>query len=523
MVEPGSDQKSRKGTLLPEWSVPVIICVLALGVASLIYDRAFSSCDDGVAAEGARLVLHGKAPYRDFWTIYTPGSFYANAVSLAVLGEKLNSIRVAALLQGAIQAVLLCAILRRARCRNTAAIASGAVLLALIPLGTLTYWFTAILTATYALLRVLERPRSGWAYGCGFLIALTLLFRQDAGAYMSAAAFPLIYAATPDKGVRRLTPLIKALGTFVVVLAATVSYFAVKGALPAMVDQAARFACLEYPGSRPLPYPVPWHEVLVIGQYSAPVSIAFLYQLYGFYVMPVAVLVFSVLTVRRMMRNGCDQRQIAVAALCCLALVMFAMVRVRPSGARIVATAMLSTVAYLGLAMDSTRAVRVGAVVALAVSLVAFAPFGAYSIWAQRAYATSMIGGKGGVYAAPGHAECLTVVAAKVTELTSPPEKILAGAPVIYFLAGREPATRYYEPHPRMTDTPKIQQAIIRDMDRNHVRYFVRSSEWGAESYFTIEPQCQPRALIDYIERNYRVRYDYTILRIYERRTPFAG
>ncbi len=235
--------------------------------------------------------------------------------------------------------------------------------------------------------------------------------------------------------------------------------------------------------------------------------------------MPAVLLVFGVVSVRRLDRS--DPRQVQIAAVLCVALVTFAMVRVRPSGARLVASAMLSVIAYAALVADRNKLLRLGAIAGLAVSVAAFVPFGVYSIWAQREYAPSVIGGKGGVYAAAGHAECLTAVSAKIRELTRPSERILAGAPVVYFLAGRDPVTRYYEPHPRMTDTPAVERAIIRDIERSHMRWFVRSCEWGRESWFTIEPDRQPKLLIDYIERNYRLRYDYTILQIYERATRF--
>jgi len=523
MVKSAAEPKPGNRTTLPAWSLPLIVCVLAIRVGSLIFDRGFSSYDDGVAAEGARLILHGKVPYRDFWTIYAPASFYANALGLAVLGERLISIRILGLLQAGVQALLLCAILRRIGCRSGAIAVSGVVFLALIPLGTMAFWFTTTLLAAYALMRLIERPQSGWGYACGFSIGLTLLFRQDIGVYLSVAALPLVYAATRDRGARRLTPLLRVVGVIVVMAAAAAAYFAARGALPAMLDQAVRFASLEYPGSRPLPYPAPWHEVLVIGQYSAPISIAFLFHLYGFYLMPAVLLVLGILSIRRLRQDGYDRGQMQVAALLWLALVVFLMVRVRPSGARIVASATLSVIAYAVLAADKNKVVRVGAIAGLCASLAAFIPFGAYTIWAQQAYAPSVIGEKGGVYAAAGHAECLTVVSAKIRELTSPSERILAGAPVIYFLSDRDPATRYYEPHPRMTNTPKTQRAIIQDIERNHTRYFVRSGEWGRENYFTIEPQWQPRALIDYIARNYAVKYDYTFLKIYERKTPFPG
>ena len=127
----------------------------------------------------------------------------------------------------------------------------------------------------------------------------------------------------------------------------------------------------------------------------------------------------------------------------------------------------------------------------------------------------------------------IAITSSYVRKRTDPADKILAGTPAIYFTTERDPATKYYEPHPLITDDPQIQRAIIADLERHRVRYFVRSSEWGgfisgsdasdSDIYFTIEPEHQPRMLIDYIKRNYcRVLYC-GVLEVYERRTPFPS
>ena len=73
----------------------------------------------------------------------------------------------------------------------------------------------------------------------------------------------------------------------------------------------------------------------------------------------------------------------------------------------------------------------------------------------------------------------IAITSSYVRARTAPSEKILAGTPAIYFTAERDPATKYYEPHPLVTDDPKIQRRIIADLERNRVRCFVRSTEWG--------------------------------------------
>jgi 4-amino-4-deoxy-L-arabinose transferase-like glycosyltransferase len=102
----------RKQISLPKWIMAVIFCAIALNIATLTYCLGFASYDDGIAAEGARLILHGKIPYKDFWTMYPPGTFYLNAMALSFLGERIASIRVFGLLLGILQAALVYLILK---------------------------------------------------------------------------------------------------------------------------------------------------------------------------------------------------------------------------------------------------------------------------------------------------------------------------------------------------------------------------------------------------------------------------
>jgi len=487
-------------------------------IGTLVFDRGFTSYDDGVAAEGARLVLHGHIPYRDFWTIYSPGSYYLNALAFTMLGERIISIKLFGLFGGILQAALFYGILSRAVQNKVLVVLSAIVYLVLIPIGVQTYWLTAAMAAIYSLIRFIEQPKSPWCYVCGLFIGLTVLFRQDSGVYLAIAVLPMIIVGAFGEGKRKLYPAIKALGACALVVGPAIGYLAINGALPQMIESTIRFAIFVFPKSRPLPYPVPWNEVQVIGNYSAPISIAFLYQLYGFYLLPVGLVVFSGLFIRRLLQKGCDRNEMMIASLFLIALILFLMARVRPSGMRIVASAALSSVAYAGMCMDKSKAARFGAIIMLVLSVLAFVPFGVFTTWAERIYAPSLIAGRGGVYAAMGHAECLSVVSAKVKEITKPSERILCGAPVINFLSERDPVTRYYEPHPCVTDTPAVQHAIIRDIEKHHMRYFVRSREWDRDCYFTIEPQHNPKILTDYIEKHYKVRYDYLIFQIYERK-----
>lgn len=44
--------------------------------------------DEGIILVASLLVRQGYIPYSDFWTMYSPGSFYLNALLFSILGEE---------------------------------------------------------------------------------------------------------------------------------------------------------------------------------------------------------------------------------------------------------------------------------------------------------------------------------------------------------------------------------------------------------------------------------------------------
>ena len=299
-----------------------------------------------------------------------------------------------------------------------AAIAAAAVFLAIIPLGTLNYWLTTLLAAVYSLVRFLEMPESRWCYLCGLFVGITLLLRQDAGAYLAAGVFAFIYAG-PSRS-QRLRALAKALAVSLAVVGLVLGYLATQGALAPMIDSAVRFAIFQFPQARPLPYPLPWPRSV---QSSAAMRRRSGWDSYtncwASSILPAALTVFSALTLTRLSRSGCERGALIAASLFCAALLMFLMVRVRPSGARIVAAAIVGAAAFAAMAADGSKAVRLGAWAMLASSILVFGTFGAYTIWAQRACCRDLIGGQGGVYGEPGQAALISTVSARIKKITS--------------------------------------------------------------------------------------------------------
>jgi hypothetical protein len=101
-------------------------------------------------------------------------------------------------------------------------------------------------------------------------------------------------------------------------------------------------------------------------------------------------------------------------------------------------------------------------------------------------------------------------------------DKILANDLLIYFLSQRDPGTKWYDLNPGVQTTYPIQQQMIQDLDRNHVRYVIRNLTWDQE--------CEPNAscnssgvtiLDQYINANYHTEATFPEVLILRRGTPF--
>ncbi len=80
----------------PEWKLTAIVFGVAAAVLWwLAARRFFLTLDEGIYLAGAERILHGQVPYRDFFVITGPGSFWIHAALLKLLGPTLAHARLA--------------------------------------------------------------------------------------------------------------------------------------------------------------------------------------------------------------------------------------------------------------------------------------------------------------------------------------------------------------------------------------------------------------------------------------------
>ena len=168
---------------------PIALLVLLLALSMY---PGLNLYDDGIIVVGAEEILRGKVPYRDFWTMYAPGQFYLTALLFRIFGAQFFI----ACLVGVVSKALIVALGYAAMKRHIRAKwlpAAGAALLALVlaHLGNETFpVFPATAFALLALLCMepgLMQRRLPLLFAAGLCTALAACFRHDLGLYTAVA------------------------------------------------------------------------------------------------------------------------------------------------------------------------------------------------------------------------------------------------------------------------------------------------------------------------------------------------
>src|SRR5579864_1234053 len=85
----GATETSGMSSAVSRWERVFPLIVFFGCLAYLCIPLRYSSLepDEGIVLQGAERVLHGQVPYRDFFSFYTPGSFYFLALWFRIFGD----------------------------------------------------------------------------------------------------------------------------------------------------------------------------------------------------------------------------------------------------------------------------------------------------------------------------------------------------------------------------------------------------------------------------------------------------
>ena len=180
-----------KSLLLPE-KLPlerwIAFGVFTISLFYLCLFRRYTSLDpdEGIILQGAQRIVQGQVLYRDFFSYFTPGSYYLLALLFKVFGSSMLVARTALAVYGAFFSVFTYLLARRVCSRWVALAAAYLVTWTCLPWRFMilhnwdsTLWACA---TVYCAVWLLQAPRWGWALATGSFASLTVLFEQSKGA-----------------------------------------------------------------------------------------------------------------------------------------------------------------------------------------------------------------------------------------------------------------------------------------------------------------------------------------------------
>jgi Dolichyl-phosphate-mannose-protein mannosyltransferase len=166
--------------------IPVLVFVVSFAYLSMFCHYTSLEPDEGIVLQGAERILHGEVPYRDFFSFYTPGSFYLVAFLFRFAADSLVAARISLAVAGAICSVVTYLLARRV-CSSGIAVFAAALTTSTgfaYRFLVLHNWYSTLLAclALYAAVRSLESHKASWGFVTGCLSSLTILFEQSKGA-----------------------------------------------------------------------------------------------------------------------------------------------------------------------------------------------------------------------------------------------------------------------------------------------------------------------------------------------------
>ena len=142
--------------------------------------------DEGIILQGAQRILDGQVLYRDFFSFYTPGSYYLFALTFRIFGNSYLVAHTALAVLGAALSPITYLLVRRVCSRQASLLVTGLMTVTAVPwrFVVIHNWDSTLWAclALYSAVRMLESPSVRWAFTAATFTSLTALSEQSKGA-----------------------------------------------------------------------------------------------------------------------------------------------------------------------------------------------------------------------------------------------------------------------------------------------------------------------------------------------------
>ncbi|MBI4165529.1 MAG: glycosyltransferase family 39 protein [Acidobacteria bacterium] len=302
--------------------------------------------DEGIVLEGAQRILDGQVLYRDFFSFYTPGSFYSMALLFKIFGSSYLVARTLLPIFGGLFSLLTYLLARRVTSRWIALLAAYLFLVIGLPYRFLHLhnWDSMVLAylALYCAVRLAEAPKGNWAFATGTFVSLTTLFEHSKGAGLLiglAIGFAVLTRWGRESPILTRGRFAALAGGLVWPFIPVFAYFASQGALGQMIADWT-WPLYNYSESNRLPYgwinisPSGWEALFGSGSWTHRLlSILFMTPCFVWPLVPLVAILFLALHASRRRSGSGEPKESAYFILVsagCIGLTLSAVITGRP-------------------------------------------------------------------------------------------------------------------------------------------------------------------------------------------------
>jgi hypothetical protein len=166
--------------------IALAIFLLSFGYLCIFRRYSWVDPDEGIILQGAQRILDGQVLYRDFFSFFTPGSYYFFAAILRIFGDSYLVAHTALALVGAALSPITYLLARRVCSRQTSLLVTFLMTITALPWRFIVIhnWDSTLWAclALYCAVRFLESPSVRWVFAAATFTSLTALFEQSKGA-----------------------------------------------------------------------------------------------------------------------------------------------------------------------------------------------------------------------------------------------------------------------------------------------------------------------------------------------------
>jgi hypothetical protein len=488
------DSRQRPGTVeRPVGWRPTLVVGLAVGA---LFATTVTGFEARVTDIAARRILEGQVPYRDFWSMYAPGSYTVLAAAFAVFGRQLIVSNILGSLTALASVLAYHRMVLRLAPPRIASLSAVLVAIAFwsasyadgftsYPAASLLIWCAVICLANYA--GGGSRPM---LISVGLCLGAAALFKHDIAGYASiATAFALL--AMPGQPLATRLRAVAAVAAIVVAIVAAALWVLWRaGAGPDLVRDLVVFPLTDFKYVRPEYFPL--FPRLRVSAFETIREVIYWSKCN----LPLYALLGGLVVVWNLRRRLPPERLVIFGFAAAAYPLFWTAAHVQLNTHIITITALGAAVAAGAGAVLGLDRVRKAAVLAVGVA----AAWGAVLAAEDGAkFAISLSKGREwvglprlqGIAVAPADAKWMRGLASALERADDPAAPLLMlsnrndvvvyaeGVP--YWLSDRRIVTRHHELHPGITDTAPFQRQMLGDVEAGLLPVIVREHRFTDE------------------------------------------